>query len=63
MLNSTWARWVAGDPGYNPNLSLAHESFPLAWPPRNPLPTSGVDGECTPVKETPPGVSGSGRRA
>ncbi len=36
MLNSTWARWAASDPGYNPNLSLAHESFPLAWPHESP---------------------------
>jgi len=38
MLQSTWGRWLENDPSYNPNLSLAHESFPLGWPPRRPTP-------------------------
>jgi GT2 family glycosyltransferase len=33
-LNFRWRKWVENDPAYNPNLSLAHETFPLAWPPR-----------------------------
>jgi len=33
-LHTRWAPVLAADPAYNPNLSLAHESFPLAWPPR-----------------------------
>jgi GT2 family glycosyltransferase len=33
-LNQRWSRWVDNDPAYNPNLSLAHEVFLLAWPPR-----------------------------
>jgi GT2 family glycosyltransferase len=33
-LNSRWRKWIEHDPAYNPNLSLAHETFPLAWPPR-----------------------------
>jgi GT2 family glycosyltransferase len=33
-LQKRWSRWVEDDPAYNPNLSLAHESFPLGWPPR-----------------------------
>jgi GT2 family glycosyltransferase len=37
QLNRRWAPWVDNDPAYNPNLSLAHETFPLAWPPRVPL--------------------------
>jgi GT2 family glycosyltransferase len=37
MLTTSWNRWVTDDPAYNPNLSLAHESLPLAWPPRKPL--------------------------
>ena len=37
MLHSSWSRWVENDPAYNPNLSLAHESFPLGWPPREPI--------------------------
>jgi glycosyltransferase involved in cell wall biosynthesis len=36
-LHQRWGKWVANDPAYNPNLSLAHESFSLAWPPRVPL--------------------------
>ena len=36
-LQSSWAAWVENDPAYNPNLSLAHESYPLAWPPRKTL--------------------------
>jgi len=37
MLRSTWGSWIENDPAYNPNLSLAHETFPLAWPPRKTL--------------------------
>lgn len=37
LLRASWGRWLDDDPAYNPNLSLAHESFPLAWPPRKPL--------------------------
>jgi len=33
-LNQRWSHWVENDPAYNPNLSLAHEVFLLAWPPR-----------------------------
>jgi GT2 family glycosyltransferase len=33
-LHSRWGPLLENDPGYNPNLSLAHESLPLAWPPR-----------------------------
>lgn len=29
-----WDLWLANDPYYNPNLSLEHEDFSLAWPPR-----------------------------
>jgi GT2 family glycosyltransferase len=36
-LHETWGAWVENDPSYNPNLSLAHESMPLAWPPRKTL--------------------------
>jgi glycosyltransferase involved in cell wall biosynthesis len=34
VLTSTWGNWLENDPAYNPNLSLAHESLPLAFPPR-----------------------------
>jgi glycosyltransferase involved in cell wall biosynthesis len=37
LLHAQWAEWIENDPAYNPNLSLAHESFPLAWPPRESL--------------------------
>jgi glycosyltransferase involved in cell wall biosynthesis len=33
-LRQRWGGWVMNDPAYNPNLSLAHESLSLAWPPR-----------------------------
>jgi GT2 family glycosyltransferase len=36
-LNVRWRQWVENDPAYNPNLSLAHETFPLAWPPRKAI--------------------------
>ena len=41
MLHATWAAWIEDDPAYNPNLSLAHESLPLAWPPRGRIPGPG----------------------
>jgi GT2 family glycosyltransferase len=33
-LQSRWGDVLANDPAYSPNLSLAHETFPLAFPPR-----------------------------
>jgi GT2 family glycosyltransferase len=33
-LRQRWGKWLDNDPAYNPNLSLAHESLSLAWPPR-----------------------------
>jgi O-antigen biosynthesis protein len=33
-LHTRWAPVLAADPAYSPNLSLAHETMPLAWPPR-----------------------------
>ena len=33
-LRRRWGKWIEDDPSYNPNLSLAHESLSLAWPPR-----------------------------
>ncbi len=33
-LHNRWPSALERDPAYNPNLSLAHETFPLAWPPR-----------------------------
>lgn len=33
-LHTRWRSVLEADPAYNPNLSLAHETFPLAWPPR-----------------------------
>ncbi|HUZ09427.1 MAG TPA: glycosyltransferase [Acidimicrobiales bacterium] len=33
-LQTRWADMLADDPAYSPNLSLAHETFPLAFPPR-----------------------------
>jgi O-antigen biosynthesis protein len=39
-LTTEWGAWMLDDPAYNPNLSLAHESFPLAWPPRKSITTA-----------------------
>jgi len=39
-LTTQWGGWMVDDPSYNPNLSLAHESFPLAWPPRKSITTT-----------------------
>jgi len=36
-LHRRWGHLLSADPSYNPNLSLAHETLPLAWPPRVPL--------------------------
>jgi glycosyltransferase involved in cell wall biosynthesis len=36
-LHQRWGAWVENDPAYSPNLSLAHESISLAWPPRTSL--------------------------
>lgn len=33
-LHSRWGKLLELDPAYNGNLSLAHETLPLAWPPR-----------------------------
>jgi GT2 family glycosyltransferase len=33
-LRQRWGKWIEDDPSYSPNLSLAHESLSLAWPPR-----------------------------
>jgi len=52
LLTSTWGDWTRDDPAYNPNLSLAHETFSLAWPPRSPLPRIGGAG---PVRSGRPG--------
>ncbi|MFX1695366.1 glycosyltransferase family 2 protein [Paraburkholderia sp. A1RO-1] len=31
-----WSDWLKSDPAYSPNLTLQHEDFSLAWPPRMP---------------------------
>jgi len=36
-LHQRWGKWMEDDPAYNPNLTLAHESVSLAWPPRRPF--------------------------
>lgn len=33
-LQERWRPLLDRDPAYNPNLSVAHETFPMAWPPR-----------------------------
>ena len=36
ILKKRWKEWWLRDPAYNPNLTLDHEDFSLAWPPRIP---------------------------
>jgi GT2 family glycosyltransferase len=33
-MRQRWADMFARDPAYSPNLTLDHEDFSLAWPPR-----------------------------
>lgn len=33
-MRNRWGAVLDGDPAYNPNLTLEHEDFSLAWPPR-----------------------------
>ena len=44
-LRQRWGRWLEDDPSYNPNLSLAHESLSLAWPPRRSYARPRVGGQ------------------
>ena len=34
LMRERWAEWLLDDPAYNPKLTLEHEDFGLAWPPR-----------------------------
>lgn len=36
LMRERWGDWLDNDPAYNPNLTLEHEDFGLAWPPRTP---------------------------
>ena len=36
-MKATWGDWIRNDPAYNPNLTLEHENFSLAYPPRDGL--------------------------
>ena len=38
----TWEGRLQNDPAYNPNLTLEHEDYSLAWPPRLKLRGNGV---------------------
>lgn len=33
-MQKRWAKWIAHDPAYSPNLTIASENFGYAWPPR-----------------------------
>ena len=44
-LRRRWGKWIEDDPSYNPNLSLAHESLSLAWPPRRSYVSEGLGGQ------------------
>ena len=35
LMKSRWGNALANDPAYSPNLTLDHDDFSLAWPPRN----------------------------
>jgi glycosyltransferase involved in cell wall biosynthesis/predicted nucleic acid-binding Zn-ribbon protein len=35
-MRERWAETLDHDPAYNPNLTLLHEDFSLAWPPQTP---------------------------
>jgi len=35
-MRHTWGALLDNDPAYNPNLTLQHEDFALAFPPRAP---------------------------
>jgi len=37
LMRERWADWLDHDPAYNPNLTLEHEDFGLAWPPRTSI--------------------------
>jgi O-antigen biosynthesis protein len=34
IMKSCWGDMLKNDPAYNPNLTLQHDDFSLAWPPR-----------------------------
>lgn len=40
-----WGEQLLNDPAYSPNLTLDHEDFSLAWPPRVELFAASVQGE------------------
>ena len=33
-MQARWREELVNDPAYNPNLTLQHDDFSLAWPPR-----------------------------
>jgi glycosyltransferase involved in cell wall biosynthesis/TolA-binding protein len=37
FVEARWGDQLRTDPAYNPNLTLVHEDYSLAWPPRMPL--------------------------
>src|SRR5687767_3990262 len=42
-MKQLWGRLLVNDPAYSPNLTLEHEDFSLAWPPRVEL----LSGDCS----------------
>ncbi len=41
FLRAQWGQVMNHDPAYNPTLTLVHEDFRLAWPPRTPDTSAG----------------------
>lgn len=55
-MRATWGPLLDADPAYNPNLTLVHEDFSPAWPPR----TSGISSPSDCLRDersSPPGVA------
>lgn len=44
VMRERWASWIAADPAYNPNLSLANGMFEPAFPPRHHKNVGCLDG-------------------
>ncbi len=45
-MQQRWGSLLLNDPAYSPNLTLDHEDFSLAWPPRvDPLPSAQVSNQ------------------
>ena len=48
-MKQLWGRLLGNDPAYSPNLTLEHEDFSLAWPPRVELLSEDRPGQAEPL--------------